>query len=548
MSKPEYLELTLGMSTASDRQVQSFYEALYETYGSNVANDMASIFKSKESAQAFLESVNEILERQQFEGTGLVNAVLREDAAARAVSMQNVVNELLTESTQQGLAALKPISLTSFGFQIRSYVKAVMHRAVKTVQAEKPAFKITERKQYVIDIQGNKHYFVDAFNRNSNLVNNLHQKFDFTVDCPASSYDIFAENSIDARNKLAIDISVKAFTAVKEDGTTPEDPDTLKIVGRSRQIDIETGRFSVDVVFGDDQKKATIMGEIDFEAAVLTSLSSTSPRVKTVTFAARLSSETHLKALVTGFEHKHTNVAIPDGAHIEVNPSVEFIDDVSRMTGVNVLEEYTNQMGQLIEQIEDRSIYEVLKDLESQAILTKQFNATPDAGFSLGREEWLRREFHPFIERVCIRLKSELQLDDCHFRVVGNPIDIRIPNASGEQYIFRRNQDMTGTSQVNYDFAVMSTGNTIFYLSTDRVEPGKIYVNLIPNSIQNNMITINHYRYANYVSNKYRSSVNPALPAIMVSSRYQTKEYYPVMAVIEMQNNYADYYDGFYLS
>jgi hypothetical protein len=546
MAKQDYLELSLGMTTASDPTVSKFYGRLFESYGDNLAGDLASIFKSKESAQSFLESVNEILQEQSFEGQGLTNRILTEDAAARAVSMQNVVNEMLQESTQQGLAALKPISLTSFGFQIRSYVKAVMHRAVKTVQAEKPAFKITERKQYVIDIAGNKHYFTDAFNRNSDLVNNLHQKFDFVVNSPSQAYDIFTTNSIDKRNKLGIDIAIKSFTAVKADGTTAEVTGDLKIVGRSRQIDVETGTFRVDVTIGPEATKATIMGEIDFEAAVLSSISSTSTRVKTVTFGARLSAETHLKALVTGFEHKHTNVAIPDGAHIEVNPSVEFLDDVTRMTGVNVLEEYTNQMGQLVEQLEDRSIYEALKELEPQAILAKNFNVTPDASFSLGREEWLRREFHPFIERICIRLKAELQLDDCHFRVVGNPIDIRIPNASGDNYIFRRNQDMTGASQVNYDFAVMSTGNTIFYLSTDRVAPGKIYVNLIPNSIQNNIITINHYRYANYVSNKYRSSTNPALPAIMVSSRYQTKEYQPVMAVITMDNNYTDFYTGYY--
>jgi len=546
MAQPDFLELSLGMTTASDAQVNGFYSKLLESYGSNLANNLGSIFAQKETAQSFLESVNEILEQQGLQGQGYANVVLKEDAAARAVSMQNVVTEMLTEATQQGIAALKPISLTSFGFQIRSYTKAQMHRSVKTIQAEKPSFKITERKQYVIDIAGNKHYFVDAFNKNSNLVNNLHQKFNFTVDVPDTAYDIFSENSIDKRNKLAIDIAVKSFTAVKADGTTAEAAADLKLVGRTRQIDIETGRFSVEVTIGPEATKATIMGEIDFEAATVTNISATSSRVKTVTFAARLSAETHLKALVTGFEHKHTNVAIPDGAHIEVNPSVEFIDDVSRMTGVNVLEEYTNQMGQLIEQLEDRSIYEYLKELEAQAIFTKEFNVTPDAGFSLGREEWLRREFHPFMERICIRLKSELQLDDCHFRIVGNPIDIRVPNASGEQYIFRRNQDMTGSSQMNYDFVVMSTGNTVFYLSTDRVPPGKMYVNLIPNSIQNNIMTVNHFRYANYVSNKYRSSTNPALPAIMVSSRYQTKEYQPVMAVVEMGSNYSDYYTGYY--
>lgn len=544
-----FYEQTYGMSTLKDKMVGNFYSSLLESFGSTLTNDLASMFQTQETARTFLETVTEILGREELSATGFQEQVLREDAMARGIAMQNVVNELLTESSQQGLAALKPISLTSFGYQIRSYVKTAMHRVVKTIQAEKPSFKITERKQFVIDIQGNKHYFVEAFNRSSNFIDNIHQNFNFTIDMPReSTYDIFGENAIDRRNKLAIDIIIKAFTAVKADGTTPELPADLKIVsGRGRRIDLETGQFRTDVLIGPEKTKATIMGEINFESATVVSIMSASPRIKSVTFAARLSSETHLQALEVGFEHKHTLVSIPDGAHIEVNPSIEFIDDTTRMLGINALEEYTNQMGQVIEQIEDQSIYKFIKELEDDALLNQDFDVNPDSSFGLGREEWIRREFHPFIERMCIRLKAELQIEDCHFRVVGNPIDIRVPNASGEQYIFRRNQDMTGTVTVNYDFAVMTTGNTVFYLSTDRVVPGKIYILLIPNSIENNIITFNHYRYANYVSNKYRSSKNPALPAIMVSSRFQSREYVPVMGIVNMKNNYSELYENFYV-
>jgi hypothetical protein len=546
MKQTGFYESTLGLSTARDMQIEGFYTKLFESHGQNLASELGSIFKTKETAQAFLESVNTALEDEQFEGTGMTNVILREDAAARSIGMQNIVNELLTEATQQGLAALQPITLTSFGFQIRSYVRAVMFRVVKTIQAEKPAFKITERKQFVIDINGTKHYFVNAFNRNDTLSSNLHKKFTFSTNVPSQAYSIFASNAIDDRNKLAIDLSVSAFTAVKADLTTPEISTDCKITSRRRDIDLETGRFSVEVTIGPEATVAVIMGEINFESATVSSISATSARIKTAVFNARLSAETHLNALVAGFEHTQTTVTIPDGAHIEVSPSTEFMDDTSRMLGVNVLEEYTSQMGKLVEYLEDSNIFDYLKSLEPQAILSPTFDVTPDAAFAYGREEWIKKEFHPFIERTCIRLKAELQLEDCHFRVVGNPMDIRVPNSAGESYIFRRNQDMSGTVSLNYDFAVVTTSNTIFYLSTDRVPPGKIYVLLIPNSIENNIITINHYRYANYVSNKYRSASNPALPAVMVSSRYKTKEYLPVMAVCTLNNNYAANYTGYY--
>ena len=145
MSK-NFVESTFGLNKGSEPAVTNFYNRLFESYGNGLQSDLAAIFKSKENAKMFLETVNAIVSENAFSGTGLQNAIMTEDAAGKAVAMSNIVSELLQESTQDGITALRPISLTSFGFQIRSYVKAQMHRAIKTLQADKPAFKITERK------------------------------------------------------------------------------------------------------------------------------------------------------------------------------------------------------------------------------------------------------------------------------------------------------------------------------------------------------------------------------------------------------------------
>ena len=143
------------------------------------------------------------------------------------------------------------------------------------------------------------------------------------------------------------------------------------------------------------------------------------------------------------------------------------------------------------------------------------------------------------IEKVCIILKNKVRIPQCHFRVVGNPLDIRVAAAAGVEYIYKRNEQFAGEISIDYEFSVSSDVHRIFYLSSERVPAGKLMVFLIPNTIENNISTVNHYEYATYVSNKYRGT-NSNLPTVMISTRYLTKEYYPVMAVIDVINNLVD--------
>ena len=534
-----WVESKFGVASSYEPRIHNFYEMLEESYGAQIKHDLPSIFANKANSSQLLETVNEILGKQDAigagSGIGARSSIILEDGAAIRMACSNVVNEMLTETTNDGFAALKPISLSSFGLQIRSYIKAQMHRAVKTVQVDSPAFKIREKKEWLVDIAGNKRYFVDAFNYNSDIMSNVCTKKEVTMTVPLANYDIFSNNSIDSRHRLSTELRIKTFTAVESNGTTAAT--AVAIVQNVRDIDLENGRFSISVRFGSDNATAIVSGEIDFANTTVVSLSSTSPRVKTLVIEFRLSSETHIDAMQVGMEFKNQQVNIPDGFHIEVAPTMEQVDDAGRMLGMNIWDIYTQQMGTASEKLEDLYIYEQLKELDSMAIVKDTFDCVPETGYAYGNEAWLKAEFHPFIERICIRMKSQLHMDDCHFRVIGNPIDIRIPATAQEDYIFKRNQEMTGGSRVDYDFACVTGVNTIFYMSTERVAPGKLRILLIPNTIENNMFTVMHFRYANYVSNKFRSSKNPAHPAITVSNRYKFYDYQPVLALVTITSN-----------
>ena len=92
---------------------------------------------------------------------------------------------------------------------------------------------------------------------------------------------------------------------------------------------------------------------------------------------------------------------------------------------------------------------------------------------------------------------------------------VRVPAAAGVEYIYKRNEQFMGDITIDYEFSVTSDVHKIFYLSSERIPAGKLYIFLIPNTIENNISTVNHYEYATYVSNKYRGTKSN-LPTVTV--------------------------------
>lgn len=557
-----YVEDSLGLSSCNEAAMANHFKSM-ESELSKVnlhpLKNVKEICTNKDYMAMLTESVQIDPNRM---GTNL-NKYQMEDINRLNTLYENVGNEILNESIS-AIGDISPIMVNSFGIQERALISTHLPRAVKQVTAKIDNFKLTERIPYITDLAGNKQKFIDAFvpeeqkDANGNEVYphlKLRSEVEMSFTIPSNDIDLYSgsaasvaetdpgyrpqvdKENIFGHNSTITDVTI---TGIKT-GTKPEFG-----VG-ARTIDVETGNFKVVVSWtaaasGSDpetEKKAVVSGQFDMSNGKLLYITSSDPAITEVKWSMNLSPETHMEALSVGYEMKHTPVNIPIGEHFEYSISEEFKDASEKYYNTDAMSLLTDYMGRAVEQVKDIITLRKFTDLQNEAVFTTTFNCTPTAGYAYGKENYIRAEFLPFIEKACIILKNKVRIPNCHFRVVGNPLDIRVAASAGVEYIYKRNEQFAGEINIDYEFSVTSDIHKIFYLSSERMPVGKIMIFLIPNSIENNISTVNHYEYATYVSNKYKGTKSN-LPTVMISTRYLTQEYYPVIGVVDIINNLTD--------
>lgn len=545
-----YTEDSLGLSSCNESAMANQFRNMERELGKVNLHP----FRNVKEICSNRDYMNILTEAVQIDPSTLgtnVNKYQMEDVNRINTLYENVGNEILNESIST-IGDLSPIMINSFGIQERALISTHLPRAVKQVTAKIDNFKLTERIPYVTDLAGNKQKFIDAFVPQADETYphlSLRDEVNMSFVIPSNDIDLYegSEASVNEGepgyrpviDKEQVFGHNSTLTDVKITGA---DPDSIEFgIGSTRTIDVETGSFKVTVSWkaSGAVKKAVVSGQFDMSNGKLVYIASTDSNITEVIFSMILSPETHTKALSVGYETKHTPVNIPIGEHFEYSISEEFKDASEKYYNTDAMSLLTDYMGRAVEQVKDIVTLQKFQELQKNAVLTSTFNCTPTAGYAYGKENYIRAEFLPFIEKTCIILKNKVRIPNCHFRVVGNPLDIRVAASAGVEYIYKRNEQFAGEINIDYEFSVTSDIHKIFYLSSERMPVGKLMIFLIPNSIENNISTVNHYEYATYVSNKYKGSKSN-LPTVMISTRYLTQEYYPVVGVIDVVNNLVD--------
>ena len=544
-----YTEDNLGLSSCNEAAMSNHFHSMENKLAQmnlNPLRDAKTICTNKDYMGLMTEAVQ--IDPAKF---GNLNKYQLEDINRVNTLYENVGAEILNEAVSN-IGDISPIMINSFGIQERALISTHLPRAVKQVTASIDNFKLTERMPYITDLSGNTQKFIDAFVPDE-TDNHPHVKLRDTVDMsfvvPSNDVNLYegSEPSISEGTtgyRPTIDSEQifgfnSTLTDVKINGA---DEGTIEFgIGSRRTPDVETGTFQVSVKWEASSvaKNAVISGQFDMSNGKLIYISSTDVDVKEVIFQMVLSPETHTKAIQVGYETKHTPVNIPIGEHFEYSLSEEFKDAADKYYNTDAMALLTDYMGKAVEQVKDIVTLNKYKDLQKSAVLETTFNCSPTEGYAYGKENFIRAEFLTFIEKVCIIRKNKVRIPNCHFRVLGNPLDIRVAASAGVEYIYKRNEQFAGEINIDYEFSVKSDVHTIFYLSSERVPVGKLMIFLIPNSIENNISTVNHYEYATYVSNKYKGTKSN-LPTVMISTRYRTQEYYPVIGLVDMINNLTD--------
>lgn len=496
-----YVKSQAGKSSKNmlDRMQKKFDKQNME-----VLREAASIIKNK--------NYNELLvEGAKYTLTGADSKLSRfalEDINRLNTLQENVGRELLNEAAVMGTDNISPIVVNSFGIQERALIAAHLPRAVKQIAAKIDNFKLSERVPFIIDLAGNKERFIDAFSQSSELAKNLKEKVTLTAPINSMDLDLYTTLSVEKERKFDFTSAPKGYSII--DGATTVTAANISLdMSSNTTINPENGTFSWRIKYvgdGGTNKVAEISGQFDFSNGKLIRLTSTDSNVKSVLFDMILSPETHHNAIRVGYDMKHTPVHIPIGEHYEYSISEEFKDAADKYYNQDAMALLTELMGRAVEQVKDMNTLAKFQELANTAIFKGQFDCKAPTGFTQGEEEHIRRQFQPYIEKVAIILKAQTRIANCHFRVIGNPMDIRVAEAQGTEYIFKRNQEFFGDIILDYDFSVQSGVHQIFFLSSERIPAGTAFMFLIPNEITNNISTVNHYEYATYVSNQYRGT------------------------------------------
>lgn len=477
--------------------------------------------------------------------------MLIENVSRASISTDDDGNEVLREAaTDTSAATLNGVTMISFGLQRRAMVSAHLHRSMATITTKTPRVKVAEKKSWIKDIKGNRHWFVDAFRpdpstKRSPIMDNLNSVVSMEVTLPGHNLDIHTEASLSKDETLSNDIYLKSddakgigagFDIVKADGTTPI-AGGVRIKTGSRYMDPEKGHIHLEIEYGDEtdewNKTAAITLMFNMNEGALVSATSTSDKVKKVHVDIRPSNETHLRALTVGFQIDQKTVEITDSEHIEAKLVKELQDDAEAYYNLDLLQENTDLLTTSVTQIRDNKIYDFLMSVSK--IDTFTFDCAIKGTYAKTKDAYMEEKFKPFLDKIAIQLKDKTQIKDCHFRVVGNPMDIRI--AADNQMVYQKSQVYDGSITLDYDFSLVNGVHTFYVLSSDRVAPGKMYVQLIPNQLDNNIITTMFAQYKVMVTNNYRSSQNAALPATVMSDRAKAFDYFPVVAEIDVTNN-----------
>lgn len=544
-----FIEDSHGVSSSSTMAARNGINRMKDAMsrmGRDLYRDSSAIFTDADA----MASLTEAVKIPMTSMTETLGGFQTQDINRVNQLYENVAKGIMNEAIQN-IGDLSPIMVNSFGIQERALIGSHLPRAVKQITAKVPDFKLSERIPYIIDLAGTKKKFVDAFipdEKEQHGILQLDDIVEMSFVVPSNSINLYAGsdagvNDSDPGYRPAVDdVQVFAFNSILKSVTvTGADEGSVKFgINSLRTPNVENGVFAVQVEWtetsGATEHSATVSGQFDLSNGMLMYISASDSKITEVKFDMVLSPETHTKALSIGYDMHHTPVNIPIKEHYEFNLSEEFKDASEKYYNVDAMAQLTDTMGRAVDQVKDIKVLKKFLELKDGAILKTTFNCTPDAAYAYGKEEYIKAQFCPFMEQVAIILKNKTRITDCHFRVVGNPLDIRVSSAAGAQYIYKRNEQFAGEIGLDYEFSVTSDMHKIFYLSSDRVPVGTILMFLIPNSIEDNISTVNHYEYATYVSNVYRGT-RSNLPTAMISTRYLTQEYYPVVAAIDIVNN-----------
>ena len=253
---------------------------------------------------------------------------------------------------------------------------------------------------------------------------------------------------------------------------------------------------------------ADVSARFDFDANKLLYLRA-DPAITKVYFYATVSHAEHTHPIYTSFRNNFEQFVVPTRPHIEVSLPQEMRTDIANsihhFANTDVVTAMTENITVIASRMEDQRLY---KELNRGYEYEAKFPFTAPDNFAYGNLEWLKREFMPFVDSVCLKLKDEWNITDCHFRVGVSPYILRILDTD-----YNMDKAMTeeskGSGVINYSIGVKTSTSVMYFISSQMIDDDQLRILLIPNNFKMSQVkTYNYFKYSSFLTDQLRRADN----------------------------------------
>lgn len=521
MSQISYDAPMKSRGQAFQSQALGNYKAIVEQYQAEGHNIIS-------------EGVQDILNNRLAFGEYLERLTEGCDEGMKQDLMMLAENTRLAMLQESSISGANPISALSLPMLRVGYPKLAIREGLPTEPVEQPKFKITTKRPYIRDENGNKQYLPAALTSQQDQLGlpQLETGSIAAANGSISNYDLLAPISKSAALGDEIDarFSVVEVVVTKTVGGT--------VVTKAVEFKLDTNNNVVSGTFlAEAGVTATFLGSVNREKGLLTATviaaGYTLTSVKIVGF---VSSEANNSATQVGFDIDGVECVVGTAQPIESPINIQHMTDVMHMYQVDATLSHLETMTTVLAHATDIEGLNFIKATYQRrgTAIAESFDVTPPANFANGDAAW-REQIKLKIDRLVTRLQMESNIYSGHAVVFCNPLDAQV--IGNVKWVYAATEQV---SDVAVDYKVgnyISAVSSYTVLQSPYFAQGEIFVVYVPSDAEHKTLV-----YFPYSFNTVRGAASPNsnsvnVPTIQMIKRHLFQAFTPMVAKLTVQNN-----------
>lgn len=494
------------------------YKAIYEQFdqdGINILSEgVQDVFANQVSYHELADSLTESMDEK--------------DKAAMKQLIDNSRYVLMQESMVSGT---NPVTALSLPMLRVGWPKIAVREGLPTEPVEQPKFKVTTKRPYILDKDGEKRYLPEALTENQ-VTFSLPQLSTEAIPVTGNqlaNHDLLSPIQKNHNVGDEIDPQFKVVEVKVDIGGT------VVTSTSPMQLDTNNNVFSGIVKTPDGTASATIIGSVDRAKGLLnaTAIGGTLQSLKVIGY---VTSERNNSATQIGFDITSEELVIGTAQPLEAPINIQHMADLMAQYQIDATLANIETMTTFLASNTDREGVNFIDETYERYSkrIAETFDVKPAADYAHGDTQW-REELKAKIDRLVTRIQVSANIYSGRAVIFCNPLDAQV--ITNVRWVY------SGVEQVNdvaieYRLGTFVSGITNYtVIQSPYFSQGRLRVVYLPSDVQFKSLT--YYPYS-FTTIRGSASPNPStvnVPSIQMIKRHLFKSHTHLVGIVEIKNN-----------